>query len=202
MKRWILYPLVSLALGCGITGQGPEGDGDQVDDAWQLYRQQRFEESAQRFQDLALQDVAMAESYCGLGWSHLRLLDPSAARSAFQSSLLDDPQWTDSRAGEVFALRDAGGSADVLLSRARSLLRDAPTWRFSHEASVDWRDLQILMAQVFFYTQRFDSCLARCRIVDDAMALSRVDTLSWLGSPTFENALLSELERLTQEVAE
>jgi hypothetical protein len=201
MKRWQLVPLLAF-LGCGVTGQNPQDEGDAMDDAWQLYRQQRFEEAAQRFQDLALEDVSMAESYGGLGWSRLRLLEPAAARTAFQSSLIDDPQWADSRAGELFALRDAGGSADALLSRARALLRDEPTWRFGHESSVDWRDLQVLMAQVFYTTQRFDSCLTRCRSVDDAMSLSRADTLSWLGAPTFESALLAELERLTLLVTE
>jgi len=197
-----LWGMVILLAGCGVTGQGPGDEADLVDDAWRLYRQERFEEAAQRFGELALEDVSLAESYGGLGWSRLRLLDPASARSAFQSSLIDDPQWTDSRAGELFALRDAGGSADVLLSRGRSLLHDEPTWRFSQETRVDWRDVQILMAQVFFYTQRFDSCLSRCATVDDAMSLSRADTLSWQGSPSFETALLLELERLTVLVSD
>ncbi|MDP2361888.1 MAG: hypothetical protein Q8O14_14250 [bacterium] len=201
--RWLLPVLPAVAvLSCGITG-GEDGDGhDSLANAWRLYRLRQFEQAAQLFQDLALEDVALPESYGGLGWSRLRLLDPAGARQAFQSSLIGDAGWIDSRMGELFALRDAGGAVETIISRGRGALQADPTWRFSRETTVDWRDAQILLAQVFFYSQRFDSCLARCRTVDDAMALARGDTLSWAGAPSFEAALLLELERLSSLVAE
>jgi hypothetical protein len=193
--------LLLLTLSCGVTGGGGGDSSDRLGDAWRLYRLRQFEQSAQLFQDLALDDADLAECYGGLGWSRLRLLDPLGARQAFQSSLIADAGWPDSRAGELFALRDAGASADALLGRARTALQADPDWRFSQETTVDWRDLQMLMAQVFYYSQRFDSSLARCRAVDDALGLSRADTLSWLGAPSFETALLREVERLSGLVA-
>jgi len=196
------FLLLALAGACGITGGGGGDGSDRLDSAWRLFRQQRFEEAATLFQELAWDDVELAESYGGLGWSRLRLLDPAAARLAFQSSLIADAQAMDSRMGELFALRDAGGAADAILGRSRAALRDDPDWRFGQEPAVDWRDAQLLMAQVFFLTQRFDSSLARCRTVDDAIALSRADTLSWQGAPSFEAALLEELERLGRELSQ
>jgi hypothetical protein len=67
---------------------------------------------------------------------------------------------------------------------------------------VDWQDVQVLAAQVFFYTQRFDSCLAHCLAVDNSILLSREDTLSWQNAPSFEAALLREVERLGTIVTE
>ena len=194
--------LALLALSCGVTGGGDDQGADRLESAWSRYRLRQYEQAAQLFQELALDDIELAESYGGLGWSRLRLLDAAGARLAFQSSLIGDAAWADSRAGEVFALRDAGGGAEALLAKARALLRDEPDWRFSRESEVDWRDLQVLMAQVFYYTQRFDSSLARCRAVDDALALSRADTLTWQGAASFEAALLLEVQRLSSLVCD
>lgn len=194
--------LLLLTLSCGVTGGGGGDSADRLGDAWRLYQLRQYEQAAQLFQELALDDVELAESYGGLGWSKLRQLDPAGARLAFQSSLIGDAGWTDSRAGELFALRDAGGNAELLLNRGRSLLQVAPTWHFSRESAVDWRDLQVLMAQVFYYSQRFDSSLSRCLEVDDAIALSRADSLSWQGASSFEAALLQEVQRLSALVAD
>lgn len=197
-----LFPAV-LVVSCGVSG-GEDGttSSDRVDEAWRRYRLGQFESAASLFLELTLEDVELAESSGGLGWSHLRMLNPTGARLAFQSSLVADVGWLDSRAGEVFALRDGGSSADALLSRARDVLRADPDWRFVHEPTVDWRDLRMTAAQVYYYTQRFDSCLAHCRAVDSSLGLDRADSLSWQGAPSFEAALLREVERLTAEVTE
>ena len=205
-QGWALWLLLATVGGlwcsCGVSGGGDSSTSDQVDEAWRRYRLGQYESAAALFEELAQEDVEMAESYGGLGWSRLHMLNPAGARQAFQSSLVGDADWMDSRAGELFALRDAGASADVLLSRSRSVLQDAPAWRFQHEQSVDWQDVQVLAAQVFFYTQRFDSCLAHCLAVDNSILLSREDTLSWQNAPSFEAALLREVERLGTIVTE
>jgi hypothetical protein len=204
MRRWTLPVLVVAACGsCGVSGgEGDTTATDRVDEAWRRYRLGQYESAASLFLELTLEDVELAESSGGLGWSRLRMLNPSGARQAFQSSLVADVDWMDSRAGEVFALRDGGSSADALLNRARDVLRADADWRFVHEPSVDWRDLRMTAAQVYYYTQRFDSCLAYCRAVDSSLGLERSDSLSWQGAASFEAALLREVERLTAEVTQ
>ncbi len=195
--------LAALFASCGVSGgEDDTTASDRVDEAWRRYRLGQYESAATLFLELTLEDVELAESSGGLGWSRLRMLNPSGARQAFQSSLVADVAWVDSRAGEVFALRDGGSSADALLSRARDVLRADPDWRFVHEPAVDWRDLRMTAAQVYYYTQRFDSCLTYCRAVDSSLGLERADSLSWQGAPSFEVALLREVERLTAEVTE
>ncbi len=201
LRRGLAAGLLLPAFSCGVNGDSSSSTSDQVDEAWRRYRLGQYEGAATLFEELALDDVELAESYGGLGWSRLHLLNPAGARQAFQSSLVGDADWLDSRAGELFALRDAGAAADVLLGRARSMLQAGPAWRFQHEQSVDWQDVQVLTAQVFYYTQHFDSCLSHCLAVDNSIALTRVDTLSWQGAPTFEAALLREVERLGEWVA-
>jgi len=198
----VLLALLALAAGCGVSGGSSSEEDGQLADAWALYRQERWEEARVRFQQLVDADQAVGEAFAGVGWTRLHLLQPSQARTAFQNSLLDDDGRLESRAGEAFALRDAGGDSERLLAQARSVLLVDADWRFAHETSVDWRDLQVLMAQTFFLRQQFDSCLFRCRRADPAIGLSRADTLSWQGAASFELALFAEVERLAAEVAD
>lgn len=194
--------LALLALGCGVSGGGGTEEENALRDAWTLYHQQRWEEARVAFQDIADADLSVGEAFGGVGWTRLHLLQPVQARTAFQNSLVGDEQRLESRAGEAFALRDAGGDSGRLLEQARAVLATDPDWRFSHESSVDWMDLQVLMAQTFFLRQQFDSSLFRCRQADPAIALSRPDTLSWQGAASFELALFAEIDRLGRQVSE
>lgn len=191
-----------LALGCGVSGGGRSDEENALNDAWALFHQQRWDDALVAFQNLVDDDQAVGEAFGGVGWSRLHLLMPSQAGIAFRNSLVSDEGNLDSRAGEAFALRDSGGDSGRLLSQARSVLFAEPTWRFDHETSVDWMDLQILMAQTFFLRQQFDSSLYRCRRVDPAVAVDRADSASWQGAASFELALFDELDRLTRLVGE
>ena len=198
----VLAFALALALGCGVSETGGSEEESALHDAWALYHQQRWEDARAAFQDLVDADLVVGEAYGGLGWARLHLLQPGPARTAFQNSLVGDEDRLESRAGEAFALRDSGGDSGRLLQQARAVLAEDPGWRFSHETSVDWMDLQVLMAQTFFLRQQFDSSLYRCREADPAVALSRSDTLSWQGAASFELALFAEIDRLGRLVSE
>ena len=177
--------------------------GSRLDEAWSLYHNEEYVAAAELFQDLVDEDLSVAEALCGIGWSRLHLRHPDESRNAFQSSLFADQTYLDSRVGEAFALRDATTPDDGrLLEQARTSLRTDPDYVFTHETSINAQDLRVLLAQVFYYHQEFDSCYARCLEVDPQISIAPEDTLSWFMYPNFQSALFDELVRLSELVAD
>jgi hypothetical protein len=192
--------LVSFLLSCGVSGPSSSQQDSDLNDVWNLYHQERYLEAEAGFLDFAWYDVGAPEAWCGLGWSRMHLGSFSQARQAFSQSLLADPSYLDSRAGDAFAQRQ-DGAASRLIQQARFVLTDEPVWSFEHELGVNHLDLRVVGAQAWFLQQDFDSCLIWLQGVDTGLALSRLDTLSWAGADDFESALLAELERIAFEVA-
>ena len=196
-----MVSLSALLLGCGITSTSSSG-GSRLGDAWSLYHNGEYADAADLFQELVDEDLSVAEALCGIGWCRLHLRHPDLSRTAFQSSLYADQEYLDSRVGEAFALRDASVPDDGrLMEQARGSLREAPSYTFSHETRINADDLRVLLAQVFYYHQEFDSCYARCLEVDPAISIAPEDTLSWFMYPNFQSALFAELVRLSELVS-
>jgi hypothetical protein len=192
-----------MLIDCGTKGPTTSDNGDPtIEKAWDYYSLQQWDQAISEFTAVANSGYNIAEAYSGIGWSKLHRLEPQSGLNAFQTSLLDDANYLNSLAGEAFSQRDVNNpDNNRLLAKARKCLLLAPDYQFDRETSVNSLDLHILMAQVFFTQQDFDSSYFHCRQVDESVSIARLDTLSWNGANSYESALLSELSRLSQLVS-
>jgi hypothetical protein len=204
-EKWSVFWLILLTFGlfqvvcdCGTTGPATENGDPDIEQAWDYYSQGLWDEAIAEFVAIAENGNHIAEAFSGIGWSKLHRIEPQGGLTAFQISLLEDPNYLNSLAGEAFAQRDiANPDYSRLLDKARKCLELDADYEFEREISVNNLDLHLLMAQIFFTQHQFDSTLFRCLQVDPELNLAPEDTLSWSDAGSFEAALLSELERLS-----
>ncbi len=204
LRPWITtLALLPLFAACGVvSNDDPAAEGGMAA-AWQSFRNGQYAAALDAFRELGLDGSLYPEATQGEAWCYLMSHEADLAVPAFRQALLADPEQTAALAGEAFALRDATlPDYDRLLSKARQSLQRSPDFVFSHRSSINWMDLHVLMAQAFFYQQRFDSTLAHLQAVDPSLALDPADTLSWQQHSSYSAALFEDLIRLTDLTAD
>lgn len=128
-----------------------------------------------------------ADSYAGMGWTHLMLEDIANCLQWLEVAIAEGFGSSDMHAARAAAERDLPDFEEAIYS-AGVVLDSHPDYVFSHKESYDWRDLRIIRAQSFFALAEYESVNQEIEllggIVQDPLDESFIDNL------------LAELERL------
>jgi tetratricopeptide (TPR) repeat protein len=186
-----------LVWGCG----GDDGTTGPTDpaiaktlEAWAQFEAGDLTAAKTTFRDAISVSNGYADAHNGLGWS-LALLDSLAeSQGAFVAAINNNPPNAEPWAGRAFVRAELSSSdLDDALTDAGIALGRAPRFVFSHDPDVDWRDLRLLRAQLFFELGEIDSSAAE------------VDSLGGFlpspSDPAFADSLLREIERLRTVVS-
>ena len=184
--------LLALQPGCG--GESPS-DGDSPDAAaltaqgWDQFEVSNFAQARAKFTEATGKDASYGEAYNGLGWAAMKLASYPEASTAFDNAVSRGVTTADPLAGKAILYRDLdGGDPAQVITAANAALARSPSYSFSHDRRLDWRDLRLLLAQACFeqgdYTAANDQVVLVGGISQDPQSAS------------FVRDLLAEIERL------
>jgi hypothetical protein len=181
----LFLALLPAALGCGKGIEGPPA-APGLADAWLLFEQGRYVEARNAFSNLVAEHGAAAQE--GLGWCELRMNNLSSADVAFGESR----ERQDADAGWAF-VKWALEEYSAAIAKADAVLTFSPRYSFSHDTSVNYRDLILHQAFSYFHLADFTNCIEKIKLLDDSFDANPSD-------PGIETTLLAKLEQLRELV--
>jgi tetratricopeptide (TPR) repeat protein len=128
-----------------------------------------------------------ADSYAGMGWTHLMLEDIAECLQWLEVAIAEGYASSDMHAARAAAERDLPDFEEAIYS-AGVVLDSHPDYVFSHKKSYDWRDLRIIRAQSFFALAEYESVNQEIELLGG--------TVQDPQDESFIDNLLAELERL------
>ena len=154
---------IALAIaGCG-GGEGAQGPALTADEltiaGWEAFEEADYSTALGHFQAALEQDASHSDALNGAGWSSGRLPQRlEQATGYFSRSLASDTTRYDALGGWAFVeySREEWQSA---LGKADSLLHRRPRWLFLHEPTLDFRDVRLLSAKIYYILGDFDASL-------------------------------------------
>jgi len=180
----------------GCAKDDDDGDGQAQTAAeltsagWVKFESGDYVAAAANFQSAVDRNANYSDAYNGLGWTTGRIQSRlNESGGYFARSLALDTTRYDALGGWAFAVYQEGrwGSA---LSKADSLLRRRPGWRFLHEPTLDFRDMWLMVAAANYNLA--DYAAAYRAIVEHLNAGFETD----INTPAGRRELLEEIERL------
>lgn len=185
------FCLLILLTGCGEKNDTVEPPSDPVAEGWAAFEAGDYATASARFQAAIGEDAGDVEAYNGLGWASAKLDSLVDATESFDQAIARGHAGADPHAGRALVLRDLepvdyGQAIDA----ATMALGIDSQYRFSHDTSLDWRDLRLVIAHSRFQTGDYDLANTEVGQLGGTMPDS--------ASPTYVADLLAEIERLTE----
>ncbi|MFN0149271.1 MAG: hypothetical protein ACKVU1_01000 [bacterium] len=185
---------LAFAIGSGCGGGSGTPDPENPAEAltaegWTLFESGNFTGAKSRFRDAIAASNTFADAHNGLGWSLAFLDSLDSAQRAFSSAITNAASGGEAHAGRAFVRAETDSDALALaLADAATALTRAPLFVFSHDATIDWRDVRLLRAQLFFALGAIDSSAAEVDLLDGALPDA--------SDPGFADSLAAEIERI------
>jgi tetratricopeptide (TPR) repeat protein len=181
--------------GCGGDGDGGNGVVDTpaslTAEGWVEFEKGEYEDAIALFNQALGLDVTYAGAYNGLGWSHANLDSLANSLHNFGECIANGMTEADPYAGSAPVYRDyetEPAHFDSAVASALEALSYDTRYEFSHDATFDWHDLHLILAQSYYGMGDFLSANARV----DSLGGNVQDP----DSPTFVEDLAAEIERL------
>lgn len=191
--------VVAVGLGsCGGGSDGPVGTGGggggdtlpatNISEGWERFEAGNYIGANVKFTAARMAGEDVGEAFNGLGWTALKRNSVGWARNMFDSSLARgayDP--VEPMAGRAIASWDL--QVPDAISSAEGVLAADPSFVFAHDGTLDWHDMRVILAELYFLALRYDDAN------DQVLALGGAPQEP--SSPTFVEDLLAEIERLS-----
>ena len=199
IKRLLTAALaLMLIVSLGGCSKDDDGAGSQlstlalIERGWDSFENMDYTAALNDFQEVMLQDQNLSDAWNGAGWSAGRLngrLGESA--EYFAGCLQRDTTRYDALGGWAFV---AYQSADYngALQKADSLLHRRSGWRFLHQPSIDFHDVQLMMAAAYYNIEDYASSLNVVVLYLNPSFEADINTTAG------RRELLDEIERLRQ----
>ncbi|MFC1887682.1 tol-pal system YbgF family protein [Candidatus Cloacimonadota bacterium] len=139
-------------------------DEEKLALAWDHFGFAEYQEAIDTFLELIEDDVFLAESYSGLGWSYSRSGQLLNAVSSYSNGLLSEPAndiADDIYAGLSFA-HEALGEFDNALT---SSIEVGNGWQFDHDSNLSFNDIVLLRAICYYALADFANSLLEVQIL-------------------------------------
>lgn len=177
MKKNYIILLMSLPIflffmHCGDSGiTYPE---DHIGDAWNLFLDEDYEASRNKFQSLV--ETEGERAYVGLGWSNLRLGNIDAANVNFDSvpNLSGNENSKFANAGWTFVkwgLEEYSSS----IVKANFVMVEDPAFSFKYDLTVNFSDLILIQAYSYFHLAAYGDCINRIKELDNTFSATPSD---------------------------
>lgn len=188
--------LMSIALVIGNSGcssdDGSESPSDVraiIDNGWAHFESSEFSAALAFFNSALAQDAEHVEALTGAGWCLIRLDNPAQALENLQTAHTLNTTYSDASAGLGVALVLVNQFSEAVTPLAWLLTSSGDSYVFSHDVSVNSRDMRILYALASFHVGDLGTALAQVLLVDPTIVLDPT-------SPVYEADLLDAIESL------
>ena len=184
---------ILVLVGCGDDDgpSGPDADVQEVvQEGWDCFVDADYQAALEFFTRAIEQDPTHSDAHNGAGWSSGRIPGGlSQASDYFSRSYSLDTTRYDALGGWSFVVYQMG-DWETTLSKADSLLRRRPVWKFLHQPSVDFHDVWLIVASSNCHLGHYDRAL---EIIKDYLNSSfDADVNTAMG----RREILNEIERL------
>lgn len=199
MRIWVLLVCVSsLAAMCGCGGDGgggvpPDTAKSLTEKGWALFEQEQYESAKAKFGQATTLDLTYADAHNGLGWTNAKLDLLEESLTEFSQCIAYGMTTADPYAGQAAVYRDYGddpANFTNAISVALTALSKDSDYAFSHDDSFDWKDLRLILAHSYFGLGQFEDANTQVGLLPGGNPPDPA-------SPTFEEELMDEIERLT-----
>ncbi|MDI6765960.1 MAG: hypothetical protein QME52_03960 [Bacteroidota bacterium] len=145
----------------------PEGKtaAQLLAEGWQAYQGKDYQLAQTRFSEALTKDANLVDAINGLGWTNAKLNKLDSAMSKFLFGLNKDTTNLEMKAGLAFvynARKNYSSSNELALA----ILQSNPTWSFSKDASINFKDVQLLVAKNFFAIANYTQSLAYVKLLN------------------------------------
>lgn len=165
---------------------------DMVLEGWTSYSQNDYEIAIDWFKKANKKAPAVADPITGLAWTYMKMDSLSRADDYFASGALKQNVTADHFAGWSFLKNAQKDYAHSILYAEEALGID-PEWSFAYGVGINYKDIQLLMAQNYFLTGDYTNSLIKVKILNPAFEADIFDSAG--------QALLAiEIERLKKLV--
>jgi tetratricopeptide (TPR) repeat protein len=189
---WFIGP------GCGGSGLGPAER--RANGGWIQFEAGEYQDAVEFFLQAIELDSTLADAHVGAGWSYARLGELGLAHHHFYQvyDYSDHPN-ADALAGHC-AVSHATRQYTRAVATGRSVTYVDTLWVFSHDATVDIRDVRLLIAQSAFAMggEAYEIAQEQIDYLDPDNGIDPEIPGSWNGYSSYTAALLHEIELLEE----
>jgi tetratricopeptide (TPR) repeat protein len=199
-----------LLLGCGGSNNGtkPEKSAQELTaDGWSLFESGDLDDAQLKFDEALTKDADYADAYNGKGWCAALLDQETEALSHFlmaNDKGLDKPDAHVGLAG-IYLGQEEFESA---ITHAWAALSMDSNYVFSHQTSIDYLDLHLILAQAYYGLggDYLDSSQVQVDYLNPTNDLDPTNPATWTVNGQIYNsyaeALLKEIQRLEETIGE
>ena len=163
------------------TGSCPSADKFESGD---------YDGALSKFREALRKDRSYGEAYNGEGWCRLKMDSLDVGLASFDDAILNGVESADPCAGKAVIYRDLEPvDFQAAIDWADSALAIDIEYRFSHDQSLDWKDLRLILGHSYYGLSEYVEAKAQVDILNPYNTLDP-------GSETFVGDLLAELQRL------
>lgn len=195
IKLLLIYNLFLVTIiGCSGVGTEPSNftPAELTDQGWQNFSSANYQSALDKFEEAINKDDSFVEALSGAGWACARLLKLNNAVTYFSQGISQSSNLIDAYAGLAFVYH-AQKQYSLAIASANNALTINAHWDFSHDTTLDYKDLHLIMAECYFTLLDFSNSLAQVKILNPSFSAN---------VNTFEGraALAAEIERLRNVV--
>ncbi|MBD3373402.1 hypothetical protein GF406_00065 [candidate division KSB1 bacterium] len=174
---------------------------EMVPFAWSLYESGQTAEAIAIFLDITSRQTSafLSDAYNGLGWSYAAQDSMQKSIHYFDLAVSARTLFTEAHAGRGFvrlALKDYSGAIDDLTN----VLSEQADFVFSHDSSIDFRDVSVALAEAYFFRQNLEQAQMFINRIAPDNGLDANDPTSWVVDDIqyndYTTALLIWIEKL------
>lgn len=189
----VLLSITLVVFACAESGDDPSAPSLTVDEqialGWAAFESGDLAGAEAAFRSALSAAPNNGEVFNGLGWSLARQLRLTEAVAAFDNSLDRGRSGPEPLAGRAIVKRDVDPpDYEGTIADAEAALVSDPNFVFSHDATLDWKDVLLLTAQAHFALGQY------VEANDIVVQLGGTDANPL--SPSFIENLLSEIATL------
>jgi len=167
--------------------------------AWSKFEQGQYEEALADFEAALSISVNLSDAYVGLGWSYAFLGSLDDAKKQFDNAISIDKQLLDAYVGRGMVFL-AKHKYYLSLGDLTHVLEENAAYVFSHNTTIDYRDVHIALAEAYFYQGKYSNAQGHVDVLWPDNGLSPGESATWVvdsvSYATYQEALLSAIEKL------
>lgn len=192
MNKYTLYLLlILLLLNCELENgvNLPDKQVEElVNEGWEQFEDGSYQLALEKFEAAAARDNNYAEAYNGAGWASARLTSLINAVSHFTQCITLNSSNVAAQAGLAFVY-NAQKEYQAAINSANKALSLNSSWLFTHDKTIGYKDLHLILASCYFALGNFNQSLAQVQTLNP---LFNADIDTYEG----KSALAEEIERL------
>jgi tetratricopeptide (TPR) repeat protein len=173
--------------------------------AWSLYESGQTSDAIAIFMDITTRQTSafLSDAYNGLGWSYASQDSMQKSLHYFDLAISARASFSEALAGRGLvrlALKEYAGTIDDLTK----VLSEQVDFVFSHDSSIDFRDISVALAEAYFFRQNLEQAQTFVNHIAPENGLDVNNSNTWIVDDVqyndYTTALLMWIEKLKSMV--